>query len=128
VKYASLAGAFATIVLVTPIAHAQATYKRDLPDSLVKQAKITEEVAAAAAQKRVPKGKIESVELEREDGKLVYSYDLRTEGKKGIDEVRVSAMTGKVVAFEHETPAMEKKEAAAEAKEKAAAKPKPKTP
>jgi Peptidase propeptide and YPEB domain len=124
VKYASFAAALAAVVLVAPIARAQATYKRDLPDSLVKQAKITEDVAAAAAQKRVPKGKIEGVELEKENGKLIFSYDLKTEGKTGIDEVQVSAISGKVVSFTHETPAMEKKEAAEDAKAKAAAKPK----
>ena len=129
VKYASLAGVVAAVVLAAPVAHAQAAYKRELPDSLVKQAKITEDVAAAAAQKRVPKGKIEGVELEREDGKLIYSYDFKTAGKAGIDEVHVSAITGKVTSFEHETAAAEKKEAADDAKaDKAKAPAKPKKP
>lgn len=127
-KYASFAAAVAAVVLVTPIARAQATYKRELPDSLVKQAKITEDIAAATAQKRVPKGKIESVELEKENGKLIFSYDIKTAGKSGIDEVQVSAITGKIVSFAHESPAAEKKEAAEDAKAKTPAKPKPKTP
>jgi Peptidase propeptide and YPEB domain len=126
VKPGLLVGALVAVVLVVPAARAQATYKRELPDSLVGHAKIAEGIAAAAAQKRVPKGTIESVELEREGGKLIYSYDIRSSGKSGVDEVQVSAISGKVVSFEHETPAAEKKEAAAEAK--AATKPKPKTP
>jgi uncharacterized membrane protein YkoI len=127
VKHASLAAALAAVVLAAPLVHAQATYKRELPDSLVKQAKITEEVAAATAQKRVPKGKIEGVELEREDGKLIYSFDFKIPGKSGIDEVHVSAISGKLLSMEHETVAAEKKEAAEEAKAekgKPAAKPK----
>ena len=36
-----------------------------------------ESVAAVAAQARVPKGKIEGVELERENGKLMYSTTSR---------------------------------------------------
>ena len=30
------------------------------------------------------------MELEKENGKLIYSYDIKTEGKSGIDEVQVS--------------------------------------
>jgi uncharacterized membrane protein YkoI len=115
-KYSSLVAA-AAVALAGSVAHAQATYKRDIPDSLAKLAKITEDSAAAIAQKRVPKGTIESVELEREKGKLMFSYDIKTAGKSGADEVNVDAMTGKIIGFSHESAAMEKKEAAAEAKE-----------
>ena len=101
----------AAMGLVGPIAHAQATYKKSIPDSLAKLAKITEQAAAATAQSRVPKGTIQSVELEREKAALIYSYDIKTAGKSGIDEVNVDALTGKIVAFEHESPAAEKKEA-----------------
>jgi hypothetical protein len=106
----------AALVLLAPAAYAQESYKKELPDSLVKHAKVTESEAAATAQKRVPKGKIKSVEIERENKKLIYSYDIETAGKSGIDEVNIDAMTGKVVSVEHETPAMEKKEAAEDAK------------
>jgi uncharacterized membrane protein YkoI len=115
-KYTSLVAA-AAVALAGSVAHAQATYKRDIPDSLAKEAKITETAAAATAQKRVPKGTIESVELEREKGKLMFSYDIKTAGKSGVDEVNVDAITGKIIGFSHESAATEKKEAAAEAKE-----------
>jgi uncharacterized membrane protein YkoI len=108
--------AVAAISLFAPAAYAQASYKKDIPDSLAKRAKISEEVAAATARTHVPKGTIERVELEREKGKLIYSYELKTSGKSGVDEVNVDAMTGKIVGVEHESPAAEKKEAAAEAK------------
>ena len=77
---------------------------------------------------RVPKGHIEAMELENEDGKFIYSYDVKTPGKSGTDEVHVDAMTGKVIGLVHETPAMEKKEAAADAKAAKSAKTKPVKP
>lgn len=101
-------------------------YARDLPAALVREARITEPQAAAIALKAVPGSTIDKMELEKEDGKFIYSYDMKTAGKSGIDEVHVDAMTGKVVGNVHETPADEKKEAA---KEKAEAKkPHSKTP
>jgi hypothetical protein len=103
-------------LLVASGAGAQASYKRDIPDSLATQAKVSESAAAATAQRRVPKGKIQGVELERENGKLMFSYDIKTPGKSGIDEVNVDAITGKIIGFGHESAAAEKKEAEAEAK------------
>lgn len=109
-------GVCALTVGAATTGRAQAAYKKAVPDSLVRQAKITEAAAAATAQARVPKGTIQSVELEKEKGRLIYSYDIKTAGKRGIDEVNVDATTGKIVAFAHETPADEKKEAAEDAK------------
>ena len=100
-------------------------YKKELPDSLVAKAKITEDSAARVAMKRVPKGTIESVALEREKGKLLYSYDIKVPGKSGVEEVHVSALTGKLMSVMHESAAMEKREAAAAHKTMA---PKPKKP
>ena len=120
--------AVAAIALAGSRAQAQGSYKKELPDSLTKVAKVMESVAAVSAQARVPKGKIQSVELEREKDKLIYSYDIKTAGKSGIDEVHVDAMTGKVIAFAHESPATEKKEAAEDAKAAKAATAKSKKP
>ena len=83
---------------------------------LAKQAKITKEQAQEIALKRAP-GTVESGELEREHGKLVYSFDIRN-AKGTIDEVQVSAITGKVVRVEHETKKQEAAEKRKEAKEK----------
>lgn len=94
-------------------------YRKDLPDSLTREAKVAEAAAAATALAKVPNGKIASVEIEREGGKLIYSYDIKVAGKSGIEEVTVDAMTGQTVGkVEHESAATEKKEAADEAKEK----------
>jgi uncharacterized membrane protein YkoI len=83
---------------------------------LAKQAKITKEQAQEIALKRAP-GTVESGELEREHGKLVYSFDIRN-AKGTIDEVQVSAITGKVVRVEHESKQQEAAEKRKEAKEK----------
>jgi uncharacterized membrane protein YkoI len=90
--------------------------------ALQKEAKISEETARATALKEVPNGTIKSSELEREKGKLIYSFDISVPGKTGIEEINVNAIDGSVVAREHETPKMQKAEAAQEAKEKKAKK------
>ena len=88
--------------------------------ALQREAKIPEATARATALAQVPNGTVKSSELEREHGKLIYSYDISVPGKTGIEEINVNAIDGSVVAREHETPKMEKKEAAKEAKEKKA--------
>ena len=100
----------------TPTAAPVPTYKRDIPDSLAREAKVTEAAALATAQRRVPKGRVDALELEREKGTLMYSFDFKVPGKSGIDEVNVDARTGAVLHVEHESPAAERKEAAADAK------------
>ena len=95
------------------------THKKAMKESqatLQKEAKISEETARATALKEVPNGTVKSSELEREHGKLIYSYDISVPGKSGIEEVNVNAIDGSVVAKQHETAKMEKKEAAQEKK------------
>ncbi|MES2306673.1 MAG: PepSY domain-containing protein [Gemmatimonadota bacterium] len=83
--------------------------------ALMKEAKVTEAAARAIALKEVPGGVVKEHELEREKGKLIWSYDIAVAGKSGIEEVNIDAMTGKMLAHEHETPKDEKKEAAEDA-------------
>lgn len=75
---------------------------------LAKQAKITMEQARATALNAAP-GTVEDGELEKEHGKLVYSFDIRN-SKGTISEVWVDAKTGKVVSNKEETKADEEKE------------------
>ena len=89
----------------------KASYKREIPAKLSKQAKISEDSAAAVARAKVPTGTIQSVELEEENGKLIYSYDIKVPGKSGIEEVNISAVDGSVIGVEHESPSTEKNEA-----------------
>jgi len=84
--------------------------------TLQKEAKISEETARATALKQVPNGTVKSAELEREKGKLIYSFDITVPGKSGVEEVNVNAIDGTVVGQDHESAKTEKKEAAAEKK------------
>lgn len=88
---------------------------------LQKEAKITMENARHVALGKVPHGKIASEELEREHGKLIYSFDVKTSAP-GVTEVNVDAMNGKVIDVHHETPRAEAAEKKQEAKEKATSK------
>jgi uncharacterized membrane protein YkoI len=92
--------------------------KAESQADLQKEAKISEATARATALKEVPNGTVKSSELEREKGKLVYSYDITVPGKTGVEEVNVSATDGSVVGKMHESAKTESKEAAQEAKGK----------
>jgi len=74
------------------------------------KAKVTLEQARKTALRAVPNAKVKAEELEREHGKLVYSFDLQVPGKPGIEEVQVDAMSGKVVSHQHESAEQERKE------------------
>jgi hypothetical protein len=100
------------IVVAAPALAAQSVTVKEEKPGLLKKAKITSEAAIATAQARLPKAKLTTAEIEEENGKLIYSFDFTTDGKTGIDEVNINALTGKQVGkVEHESPASEKKEA-----------------
>ena len=88
----------------------------NVPADLAKEAKVTLESARKTALAAVRGGKIQSEELEREKGKLVYSFDIKVGKKSGVEEVAVDALTGKIVEKKHETAKAEKAEAKADAK------------
>ena len=83
---------------------------------LAAQARISEDSAKVIARGVVPGATFAEAELEQEKGKLIWSFDMKVPGKSGIEEVNVDAITGAVVAHEHEGPAAEKAEADAEKK------------
>ncbi len=83
---------------------------------LAKQAKITMAQAREIAQKKA-EGKIEGEELEKENGKLIYSFDIRN-AKGTITEVQVDAKNGSIVSIEEENKAAEQKEKQQDKKEK----------
>lgn len=91
--------------------------KTDIPAALAREAKITLDSARAIATARVSNATIQSQELEREHGRLIYSFDMKVAGKAGITEVNVNARTGAVVGVSHEGPRTEAKEAAQERRE-----------
>ena len=81
---------------------------------LAAQAKVSKEDAQATALAQAPNGTVKEAELEKEHGKLIWSFDIATPGATDITEVNVDAMTGKVVSTEKEKAEDEAKEAKGE--------------
>jgi hypothetical protein len=82
-------------------------------------AKVKEIDARKVALGQVPpRSVVESVELEREGGKVVWSYDLRIPSSKQITEVQIDAITGAVANKYTESPKDEAAEAAADRESK----------
>jgi uncharacterized membrane protein YkoI len=82
------------------------------------QAKVSQDQATRTALARVPAAKVQSAELEREHGKLIWSFDLAQDGKTGVTEIQVDALTGKIVSQKHESAVHEASEASKEAQGK----------
>ena len=70
------------------------------PEKLKTEAKITEADARAIALTKVPDGTIKEAELEREKGKLIWSFDIAKPNAEGIGEINVDAITGAIVGVE----------------------------
>jgi hypothetical protein len=79
---------------------------------LLKQARITKHQAKKIALAIVKSGAIKCVELEKENGVLIWSVDVAQPLKKDLTDVWVDATTGKITAVEVETSITEKKEVA----------------
>jgi uncharacterized membrane protein YkoI len=77
---------------------------------LMAEAKISKETAQQTALAKVPNGTIKAGELEKENGKLQWSFDLTTPDSKDITEVNVDAMTGDVISVDKESARSEAKE------------------
>lgn len=89
------------------------------PQGHLNKPKITRAQARKTALAKHP-GKIKSAELETENNRLIYSFDIQT--KEGIYEVGVDANDGSIVEDKQESAAAEAKEKAADmAKKKAKA-------
>ena len=74
------------------------------------QAKITKAEAEKIALAKVPGGTIKEGEIEKEKGKVIWSFDIATVGTKDITEVNVDAMTGAVIDVAKESAADQEKE------------------
>ncbi len=74
------------------------------------EAKISKEAATQTALGQVPHGTVKESELEREHGKLIWSFDMATPGTTDITEVNVDAITGQVISTSKESPESEAKE------------------
>ncbi len=65
------------------------------------QAKIGAEQARETALRAVP-GTVKESDLETEHGRLIYSFEIKRPGQRGITEVNVSAMDGSIVNIHRE--------------------------
>jgi len=73
---------------------------------------VTKHQAKRIALARVKHGTIKCVELEKDDGVLIWSVDITQPGKKDLTDVWVDAKTGKITVINLETPTFEKEEVA----------------
>ena len=78
------------------------------------EAKVSKDDAEKTALAKVPGGAIKESELEKEHGKLIWSFDVATPDTKDITEVNVDAITGDVVSTDKESAESESKEATEE--------------
>ena len=92
--------------------------EKDEEAGLAAKAKISKAEAERIALAKVPNGTIKEGGIEKEKGKVIWSFDIATPGTKDITEVAVDAMTGEVVAIDKETPNDEAKEKAEKKSEK----------
>ena len=69
---------------------------------LMAEAKVSKDDAQKAALAKIPNGTVKEAEIEKEHGKLIWSFDFTTPDSKDITEVNVDAITGEVVSVEKE--------------------------
>ena len=85
-------------------------HEGDKEAKLAAQAKISKADAEKIALEKVPGGTIKEGELEKEKGKLIWSFDIATPGTTDTTEVHVDAITGALLSTEKETAKEEAKE------------------
>ena len=106
------------LALVVCIAFSTSAFAAPTDAELMREATITKARAEKTALARISNGSIQSGELEREHGKLVWSFDITAPRTKNVTEVQVDAKSGKIVSVKIETPGDQAKEAAADESKK----------
>jgi uncharacterized membrane protein YkoI len=97
----------AAFVLGAPLANAATVTQ----DALKAEAKVTEADARTTALAKVPNGTVQSATLEKEHGRLVWSFDIAQSTTKNLTEIQVDAKSGTIASVKKESPAQEAKEA-----------------
>jgi hypothetical protein len=119
-KYGIIVLVIGLIVLLGFAFAAEKVAKKDPmaeKQALAKAVKVNMADALATATKQVS-GTVLNAEVEDENGKVIYSFEiLPTLDSKIIKEVNIDAATGAIIATEDETGATEAKEATAEKNE-----------
>jgi uncharacterized membrane protein YkoI len=103
-----------SLALVAVLGLSVAVAADESQGALKLQAKIAQEEATKTALAIVSHGTIEAAELEKEHGKLIWSFDISMPTSTSITEIQVDASTGKIVSTQVEAPADQAKEAAAD--------------
>lgn len=68
------------------------------------EAKVSKDDAEKTALTKVPNGSLKDSEIEKEPGRLIWSFEFTTPDSTNITEVNVDGMTGEVVNVESEKP------------------------
>ncbi len=106
-----VAGALAAAQTGCESEKSEAQHKEAKQAKLMAEAKVSKDDAQKTALAKVANGTVKEAEIEKEHGKLVWSFDLATPDSKDITEVNVDAITGDVVSVEKESAENEAKEA-----------------
>lgn len=89
---------------------ASGVFAGDKQSKLEAQAKVSRAEAEKIALAKVPGGKIKDSEIEEEDGRLIWSFDIATAGTKELTEVEVDAKTGEIIKDDEDDSDKEGKE------------------
>jgi uncharacterized membrane protein YkoI len=101
---------FAGVALTALLFAGCATHHHEDQAKLQAMAKVSRADAEKTALTKAPGGTVKEAELEKEKGRLIWSFDITTPDSKDITEVGVDAVTGEVVSVEKEKAEGEKKE------------------
>jgi uncharacterized membrane protein YkoI len=107
-------GAVLALAFVMALRALNLAEARSSKGQLMKQASLDRHEAEKIALTRVPHGVVKSADLEKEHGKLVWSFDIAKPGTKEITEVQADAKNGQIVLVKNETPAEQAAEARAD--------------
>src|SRR5215475_4239063 len=101
---------FAAAMLVLLLWAGCATHHHEDQAKLQAQAKVSRADAEKIALAKAPNGTVKEGELEKEKGKVIWSFDITTPDSTEITEVNVDAITGDVVSVDKEKAESGKKE------------------
>jgi uncharacterized membrane protein YkoI len=92
---------------------AQAQEEKPMPDAAApaKTSPIGMEKARAIALEKVPGGEVASEELKRDHDLLVYSFEIKVKGKRGVQAVTVGATSGEVLSVKYKSPSAVRRDA-----------------
>ena len=100
-----IASSLLIVSLVTGLTGCLTEEKREA--NLEAGAKLTASDAERIALKKVPGGTVKESQLEKEKGKLVWSFDIAAPGSTDLTEVHVDAVTGAILKIQkEEAPAL----------------------